>query len=204
MTSPPSLTAFPATLCPPPRTESNSSCSRATLTQATTSAVPEQRAITCRVAIDQAVADGPRLVIAGITGYQEEFLVVDSRNAAITASSMRVPSAASGVCAAMILPFEDLTDLASGWKKKVERRRGRWHPGRGQPQPSSRIRRPPRSRIDCLSPTAAPRPARRRSLRRHSIPDRLRAGLAAPGTGDAAPDRRRCGGSSPRYRTRPA
>jgi hypothetical protein len=44
--SPPSVTARPATLWPPPRTEISSSCSRANFTASTTSAVFWQRTIT--------------------------------------------------------------------------------------------------------------------------------------------------------------
>src|SRR2546423_473473 len=43
--SPPSVTALPATLCPPPRTEISSPSSRPKLTASTTSAVCRQRAI---------------------------------------------------------------------------------------------------------------------------------------------------------------
>ena len=43
MVSPPSTRAVPATLCPPPRTESGSPVSRANWTAATTSAVPVGR-----------------------------------------------------------------------------------------------------------------------------------------------------------------
>jgi hypothetical protein len=43
--SPPSHTALPDTLCPPPRTEISRPSARANLTQATTSAALAQRAI---------------------------------------------------------------------------------------------------------------------------------------------------------------
>ena len=43
--TPPSQTAFPATLCPPPRTDSTRSRSRASATPRTTSAVLRQRTI---------------------------------------------------------------------------------------------------------------------------------------------------------------
>ena len=43
--SPPSVTALPATLCPPPRTESSRPASLAAFTASTTSAVFRQRAM---------------------------------------------------------------------------------------------------------------------------------------------------------------
>ena len=45
MTMPPSQTARPAALCPPPRTATSRPCARATLTALTTSSVPAQRTI---------------------------------------------------------------------------------------------------------------------------------------------------------------
>ena len=63
MTTPPSLTAVPATLCPPPRTETGSPCSRANATAAITSALPVQRTTSAGRRSMIAVPDPARLVV---------------------------------------------------------------------------------------------------------------------------------------------
>ena len=71
MTRPPSLTALPATLWPPPLTESSRPCSRAKLTASTTSAAPRAPDDQRRAAVDQPVPDRARLVVALVARPQD-------------------------------------------------------------------------------------------------------------------------------------
>ena len=67
---PPSQTASPAMLWPPPRTDTRSRCWRAKRTACTTSAVPVQRSDEAGPAIDHRVPDVARLFVGGVVRRQ--------------------------------------------------------------------------------------------------------------------------------------
>ena len=67
----PSATARPATLWPPPRTQMSSPAARAKRTPAATSAALRQRTISAGRAVDEAVVDAARRVVAGVVRAQD-------------------------------------------------------------------------------------------------------------------------------------
>ncbi len=71
ITSPPSTTALPAALCPPPRTATCSPCSRAKFTQAITSATPRAARDHRRMLVAHRVPDAARGVVFGVSGLDE-------------------------------------------------------------------------------------------------------------------------------------
>ena len=69
--SPPSVTARPATLCPPPRREISRLLARARPIASAMSAVPLAASDECRAAVDEAVVDEARLVVAVVSRKQD-------------------------------------------------------------------------------------------------------------------------------------